>query len=671
MSAVVSAVEGVFHAVGDAVGAVVDGATHIVDEVVTHVVEPVAKAVENTVQAAIHDPIGTLAKIAVAVVAPEFLPLVNIADNVAHGQDLGKALVNAGVNYVAGDIGNSVGDTISNQLCLSCTVGNAVNTGLKGATAAVIKGQNPLCGAVGSLVNSGLNAGATSVYRGLTSGCGCNSSKNCLPATVSSGTNDCVKGCASTTNLGGLPSGTDNLDTVTVTGSKTGCTDLTCTQSGSTRGLDGTTLPAVTVVGKKDTCTDLTCTNACTNTTTTGALPTVNVTGKKDTCTDLTCTDTCTTKGGLPTVTVVGKKDTCTDLTCTTDCTSLPTVTVVGKKPTCCCCCDCCDTKVTLPKITVPKIVDPKVVKPKTVTASKGTSGCSNIPWLDTSDAVLKNIIPLSKISETKAGEKALKDMYGKTISCSANESQGGVPQVNLDPFTAMKGGLVGSSFAGGGTANTACGQAYCFNQDAKYMPKFINCGPDTLQSVGSSKRQNQALSPKQLSQLAGHISNMGNMGGLASGGLPKKYHDAMPEGHNPEFVTGLTGYYACGGGTGQSDDIPAMLHDGDYVMDADVVAALGDGSSKAGREILDGFREKVPHHDTAKGQPVPAKIADGEYVFPAGFVNALGGGDNKAGAKVLDGLREKLRAHKRSAPTSKIPPKAKSPLDYIKAAKG
>jgi hypothetical protein len=67
----------------------------------------------------------------------------------------------------------------------------------------------------------------------------------------------------------------------------------------------------------------------------------------------------------------------------------------------------------------------------------------------------------------------------------------------------------------------------------------------------------------------------------------------------------------------------------------------------------------------------VPAKIADGEYVFPAGFVSALGGGDNKAGAKILDGMREKLRAHKRSAPTSKIPPKAKSPLDYIKGMKG
>lgn len=157
----------------------------------------------------------------------------------------------------------------------------------------------------------------------------------------------------------------------------------------------------------------------------------------------------------------------------------------------------------------------------------------------------------------------------------------------------------------------------------------------------------------------------------MASGGLPSKYEKAAPKGHDPEFITGLTGYYADGGGTGQSDDIPAMLHDGDYVMDAETVSALGDGSSKAGRKVLDGFRTQIPHKDTAGGKVVPAKIADGEYVFPAAFVTALGGGDNKRGAEILDGLREKLRAHKRAAPLDKIPPKAKSPLAYIGKTKG
>ena len=157
----------------------------------------------------------------------------------------------------------------------------------------------------------------------------------------------------------------------------------------------------------------------------------------------------------------------------------------------------------------------------------------------------------------------------------------------------------------------------------------------------------------------------------LAHGGVPHKYREASPKGHNPEFITGLTGYYASGRGTGQSDDIPAMLHDGDYVMDADTVASFGDGSSKAGAQVMDKFHHMVPHNMSEGGSPVPAKIADGEYVFPDSFVTALGGGDNKLGSKLLDTMREELRAHKRSAPDTKIPPKAKSPLDYLKMAKG
>jgi len=274
-------------------------------------------------------------------------------------------------------------------------------------------------------------------------------------------------------------------------------------------------------------------------------------------------------------------------------------------------------------------------------------SSASPIPWLDTSASILQN---------KAVDRKTLTPQEIQQIQSKLDPSL--VEQIQNRYSFPQQGGL--SFFAGGGGVT-------CYNEDPKYMPKFVDDKEELLQSSG----RHQPLSLKQLKHLSTQISPLGNMGGLASGGLPKKYHDAMPQGHKPEFITGMTGYYACGGGTGQSDDIPAMLHDGDYVMDADVVAALGDGSSKAGREILEGFRKQVPHKETNHGQPVPAKIADGEYVFPAGFVNALGGGDNKAGAKVLDGLREKLRAHKRSAPTSKIPPKAKSPLDYIKQLKG
>jgi hypothetical protein len=199
------------------------------------------------------------------------------------------------------------------------------------------------------------------------------------------------------------------------------------------------------------------------------------------------------------------------------------------------------------------------------------------------------------------------------------------------------------------------------------FNPKITKVTPNMLPAAPVVTQQSRLGTLKHI------FSGLGSkQPHLAAGGLPAKYTEAAPKGHNPEFITGLTGYYAQGKGTGQSDDIPAMLHDGDYVADADLVAALGDGSSKAGAEALEKFRRQIPHqHEAEGGAVVPAKIADGEYVFPASFVTAIGRGDNKAGAKLLDAMREEIRAHKRSAPTSKIPPKAKSPLDYLKMVKG
>jgi hypothetical protein len=217
--------------------------------------------------------------------------------------------------------------------------------------------------------------------------------------------------------------------------------------------------------------------------------------------------------------------------------------------------------------------------------------------------------------------------------------------------------------FAEGGSSLADSGYSIDAPKFKKYDTSMLAAAPTIEQKsrLGALQHLRQGLLARQPTSM-----------GLAHGGLPAKYAEALPPGHKPEFITGLTGYYAQGKGTGQSDDIDAMLHDGDYVADADLVAALGDGSSKAGAEALEKFRRSVPHQEHASGgHAVPAKIADGEYVFPASFVTAIGRGDNKEGAKILDKMREAIRAHKRSAPTSKIPPKAKSPLDYLKMVKG
>ena len=52
--------------------------------------------------------------------------------------------------------------------------------------------------------------------------------------------------------------------------------------------------------------------------------------------------------------------------------------------------------------------------------------------------------------------------------------------------------------------------------------------------------------------------------------------------------------YMARGSGSGRDDTIDARLSDGEYVIDAETVALLGDGSSKMGAQRLDLMREQI-----------------------------------------------------------------------------
>lgn len=180
MGAVASFVEDAVSSVGDAVGAVAQGVGHIADQIVTHVVEPVAQTVAKTIEAAAQDPIGTAAKIAVAVVAPELLPLVSAADTMAHGGSLEDGLKSAAVSYVAQGVGQAAGrfgdqvgaaaqygtDVGSQQTAMLAaqdagmkTVGDLVGNVIGGTAAGVARGQDPLT----ALTSSGIGAATTAI----------------------------------------------------------------------------------------------------------------------------------------------------------------------------------------------------------------------------------------------------------------------------------------------------------------------------------------------------------------------------------------------------------------------------------------------------------------------------------------------------------------------------
>lgn len=78
------------------------------------------------------------------------------------------------------------------------------------------------------------------------------------------------------------------------------------------------------------------------------------------------------------------------------------------------------------------------------------------------------------------------------------------------------------------------------------------------------------------------------------------------------------TGNAVTGPGDGQSDDIPAMLADGEFVFPADVVAALGNGSTKAGSDKLYDMMHSIrAYHRSAKPKdlPPPAKQSPLDYL--------------------------------------------------------
>jgi hypothetical protein len=91
-----------------------------------------------------------------------------------------------------------------------------------------------------------------------------------------------------------------------------------------------------------------------------------------------------------------------------------------------------------------------------------------------------------------------------------------------------------------------------------------------------------------------------------------------------------------------------------------------------SGKARLD-FRkgDAVTGPGDGQSDDIPAMLADGEFVFPADVVAALGNGSTKAGSDKLYEMMHSIRAYHRSAKPKDLPPPAKkSPLDYLKKSK-
>ena len=272
----------------------------------------------------------------------------------------------------------------------------------------------------------------------------------------------------------------------------------------------------------------------------------------------------------------------------------------------------------------------------------QNASGPSSGPWNTPTKASSLTWTPHQQ-APVRAGTEDLKMLYssldpalaqhlGQSGSAPSNLGQTpsyftyGSPQQTAQPTDYLNGAPV-AGFAGGGALKKAAGAV------DSYLTSMF--GPQPRKGTVAHERWSRSVAdfykqpePEILDNMSGTARILHNDAAYApstESPLTQLGQGIEPEGyavggdaHVPEFITGETGHYVKGRGDGQSDDIPAMLADGEYVFDADTVAALGNGSSDAG-------------------------------------------------AAVLDKMRQALRAHKRSAPVDKIPPKSKSPLEYVR----
>jgi hypothetical protein len=77
-------------------------------------------------------------------------------------------------------------------------------------------------------------------------------------------------------------------------------------------------------------------------------------------------------------------------------------------------------------------------------------------------------------------------------------------------------------------------------------------------------------------------------------------------------------GRYVDGPGSGRDDKIPALLSDGEYVIDAETLALLGDGSPKEGAKRMDKFRANIRKHKgnaLSRGRISPNAKAPSKYM--------------------------------------------------------
>jgi len=195
-----------------------------------------------------------------------------------------------------------------------------------------------------------------------------------------------------------------------------------------------------------------------------------------------------------------------------------------------------------------------------------------------------------------------------------------------------------------------------------KGMPLFFNPNPFQFDATEAAKRYGPT--PEQIAKgQAGYEAGLASLykpisitpitfqgASTVTGGAG---NDTVAGGGGNSTVVGNSGSDTVqGGATGGSvDDIFVGFYEG-----GDVYAAAGRYLEGPGDGMSDSIKAQIDH---GGGKTQPARLARGEFVVPADVVSDLGNGSSNAGAQKLYDMMKKIRKARHG--TSKQPPAVKT----------
>ena len=149
--------------------------------------------------------------------------------------------------------------------------------------------------------------------------------------------------------------------------------------------------------------------------------------------------------------------------------------------------------------------------------------------------------------------------------------------------------------------------------------PMYAGAAP-TTQQTQQTQSAGQGFDPQQLAEYMQAQNPFGQTMQFAEGGsIGEDYNFGFAMGGTPEYKAG--GKLLDGPGDGMSDSIPAVIRgkgvqraalaDGEFVVPADVVSHLGNGSTKAGAKKLYSMMDKVRQARTGSKRQAPAVKSD------------------------------------------------------------